>query len=316
MSYEGLLVALNEPIPDTEVLDDEDAEHEAHSPDAWTIVNRGVDNHSTGIQANDEQAAPRWNQTLESASTGITGRTEEEYKRLIRAYEKWLRDNNFIEAQDDVFAEDISPDTPNYIAMFIMDTCDEITLSGSPRPPQVYRGTHAHGMKIRSALTYGYGRLPSRGRLPWHQTDQDYNHQPHIWSIDGAVTLTGDKEENGAIWGGGRTRRLLECAYTLAFWCLLRFDEVMQIKTQHLVVVSETCIQLTLPFRKTHQCGGIKPFYLHRMPIEDAFMCPVRALARWIELTKAPPGYLFPPVRRGDKIGSSENHIVRTYAVS
>lgn len=57
-------------------------------------------------------------------------------------------------------------------------------------------------------------------------------------------------------WGGGRTRRALWALYLLAFWCLLRFDEVLKIQIQDIEVVSETCIKLTLPYRKTHQFGG------------------------------------------------------------
>jgi hypothetical protein len=55
---------------------------------------------------------------------------------------------------------------------------------------------------------------------------------------------------------GGRTRRLLTACYNIAFWCLLRGDEVLKIRLEHLEVVSENCIKLHLPFRKTHQFGG------------------------------------------------------------
>lgn len=57
-------------------------------------------------------------------------------------------------------------------------------------------------------------------------------------------------------WGGARTRRLLDAVYTLAFSCLLRFDEVLKIRFEHVTVVNNKLIKLTLPFRKTHQYGG------------------------------------------------------------
>jgi hypothetical protein len=57
-------------------------------------------------------------------------------------------------------------------------------------------------------------------------------------------------------WGGGRARRLLQALYTIAFWCLLRFDEALKIQFHDLEVISPTCIKLTLPFRKTDQFGG------------------------------------------------------------
>ncbi|KAG6819067.1 hypothetical protein H0H93_015786 [Arthromyces matolae] len=59
-------------------------------------------------------------------------------------------------------------------------------------------------------------------------------------------------------WGGARTRRLLQAVYTLAFVCLLRFDEVLKIEMKHLNVDTEkNMVTLMLPFRKTHQYGGI-----------------------------------------------------------
>jgi len=59
-------------------------------------------------------------------------------------------------------------------------------------------------------------------------------------------------------WGQGRLRLMLQCIYTIAFLCLLRFDEVLKIQAHHLEVVDEATgeIKLTLPFRKTHKYGG------------------------------------------------------------
>ena len=59
-------------------------------------------------------------------------------------------------------------------------------------------------------------------------------------------------------WGGGRLRLMLQCIYTIAFLCLLRFDEVLKIQAHHLEVIDEAKgeIKLTLPFRKTHKHGG------------------------------------------------------------
>lgn len=81
----------------------------------------------------------------------------------------------------------------------------------------------------------------------------EYNHQLDEWIIPPGET---NRKVSKDTWGGGRTRRLLESAYTLAFWCLLRFDELTQIEISHIEVVSPTCIKLILPFRKTHQCGS------------------------------------------------------------
>ena len=60
-------------------------------------------------------------------------------------------------------------------------------------------------------------------------------------------------------WGGGKLRMMLQCIYTIAFLCLLRFDEVLRIQLKDIEVVDKEKghIKLTLPFRKTHQYGGM-----------------------------------------------------------
>jgi hypothetical protein len=85
----------------------------------------------------------------------------------------------------------------------------------------------------------------------------DYNHQDSIWSIrDYTAGSYSQRQDNLHQWGGGRTRRLLQSAYTIAFLCLLRFDEVLKIQAQDITLHSLTHIELTLPFRKTDQFGG------------------------------------------------------------
>jgi hypothetical protein len=46
--------------------------------------------------------------------------------------------------------------------------------------------------------------------------------------------------------------------YAIGFLCLLRSDEILNIKVEHIQLLDEETgeIQLTLPFRKTHQVGG------------------------------------------------------------
>lgn len=82
----------------------------------------------------------------------------------------------------------------------------------------------------------------------------DFNHQDHIWKIKDYAP--GTRKANVHEWGGGRVRRLLFAAYTIAFLCLLRFDEVLKIQAHYIIIISETCIEISLPFRKTSQFGG------------------------------------------------------------
>ncbi|TRM57293.1 DNA breaking-rejoining enzyme [Schizophyllum amplum] len=88
--------------------------------------------------------------------------------------------------------------------------------------------------------------------------------------------------------------RLLQCAYTLSFICLLRIDEVLQIQMQDLTWNKDGSIDLRLPFRKTHQYGKILPFPLWEFEQDEAAICPVRALCEWLQASKIRTGYLFP----------------------
>lgn len=89
----------------------------------------------------------------------------------------------------------------------------------------------------------------------------EYNHQEQVWkiSIDNAATRKAHSADPD-YWGGGTTRRLLHLAYSLSFICLLRSDEVLKIKMEHIKLICESgkvYLVLNLPFRKTAQYGGM-----------------------------------------------------------
>lgn len=68
------------------------------------------------------------------------------------------------------------------------------------------------------------------------------------------------KKEDGAQWAGYNIRMMLLLLYTLAFLCLLRYDEALQIRWSDLILTHVEgklyCLEVRLPFRKTHQTGG------------------------------------------------------------
>jgi hypothetical protein len=90
----------------------------------------------------------------------------------------------------------------------------------------------------------------------------DFNNQTSVWAIKDYAAGSHKQIDSLDEWGGGRTRRLLQAAYTLAFLCLLRFDEVLKIQMHDIRFVSEEHVELTLPFRKTSQFGGRYTFSL------------------------------------------------------
>lgn len=127
-------------------------------------------------------------------------------------------------------------------------------------------------------------------------------------------------EEN---WGGFKLRLMLQCIYILAFLCLLRSDEVLKIKYEHIKIIDKVKgqIALNLEFRKTHQNGGtisssnysffiffginvrleIKPFHLYFNRTEP-HLDPVAALLNWLGVSKITSGYIFHRVLVDDQI--------------
>ncbi|KAI9456702.1 hypothetical protein BJY52DRAFT_1120940 [Lactarius psammicola] len=111
-------------------------------------------------------------------------------------------------------------------------------------------------------------------------------------------------------WGGARARRLLELAFTVAFTCLLRVDEVLKIQSQDFILLGDDRLQLTLPFRKTSQFGDIKPFVLHKLPDSMAHLCPVRAYAEWLVVSRISDGYVFRRLGSGDRVSENNQPMV------
>ncbi len=130
---------------------------------------------------------------------------------------------------------------------------------------------------------------------------------------------------------GPRARRMLQVAYIVAFLCLLRFDEVLAIKFDDLRLLDGgNAIRLTLSHRKTSQYGGesnqaldantsadigligVKPFKMHKMPHDQAHLCPVRAIAYWMDAYGVKSGYLFPSFASKDRPRPGEHAMVST----
>ncbi|KAJ3970452.1 DNA breaking-rejoining enzyme [Lentinula raphanica] len=93
-------------------------------------------------------------------------------------------------------------------------------------------------------------------------------------------------------------RTLLTLGYNIAFCGLLRIDELLKIQFQDLKMwedpqTGQSKVTLTLPFRKTSQFGDIKPFVWWQLPEDLQHLCVVRALARWLKLTRLRKGFLF-----------------------
>ncbi|KAJ7737404.1 hypothetical protein B0H14DRAFT_3117790 [Mycena olivaceomarginata] len=181
--------------------------------------------------------------------------------------------------------------------------CDERNFDGTMKPHDQKRDSYNHAQKMRASMTYAFGRLCGLGSLPWHESEVTGRMvgNPSVSETVATYMTSLRRRKLPTDWGGGRARRLLMLAYVLSFLCLLRFDEVLKIQMHDIEWISDTCIKLTLPFRKTNQFGGVKPFYLHLLLPHLAHLCPVRALAEWLKVSGITDGYLFRKMASGDR---------------
>lgn len=75
-------------------------------------------------------------------------------------------------------------------------------------------------------------------------------------------TEIGEDTEISTSWGGRRARLLVHAVITLAFVCLLRIDEVLNLRAENIEILSPTSISITLNSRKTQQLGGKYSWYV------------------------------------------------------
>ncbi|KAF8802224.1 hypothetical protein BYT27DRAFT_7244876 [Phlegmacium glaucopus] len=134
----------------------------------------------------------------------------------------------------------------------------------------------------------------------------DFNHQLARWDINKGMTST---RQDGPDIHRLSTRSELDTSNTHSY-----------IQMYHIEFKPGKKIILSLPFRKTHQFGGelpvspssfsylplkliedIKPFVLHMLLEEEAYLCPVCALADWISASSITSGYIFQRMAAGDR---------------
>ncbi|KAF8332916.1 hypothetical protein F5887DRAFT_1173636 [Amanita rubescens] len=214
-------------------------------------------------------------------------------------------------------------------------SCDTLKIDGFPKAPDDYRRSYAWAMKMRSSMTYGFGRLCERGRTHWSSDGITCAGNPSISNLVSRymIALRRRKRQNGedvpmssrAItsqdiremwefnekvygqetiavpnssekqWGRERTRRLVHAIITLSFVCLLRADEALNLRMEDIDIRGPKCLSITLQKRKTNQFGGTKPFVLWLFPENESHICPIRALAQWISCSGINSGYIFHP---------------------
>jgi hypothetical protein len=119
-------------------------------------------------------------------------------------------------------------------------------------------------------------------------------------------------------WSGPNQRTMMQAIYLIAFTCLLRFDEGLKIQHHHIEMVDEFNghIRLTLPFRKTHQYGEIKPFSLWCQERGQEHLDPVKALFSWIRCSGISSGFIFRKITAKDQVSEADKPLVSSSKVS
>ena len=146
------------------------------------------------------------------------------------------------------------------------------------------------------------GEVVTSARAIDEQTMRElYEYNINFVDEDFGPTSKKRKAEAPQNWAGSTVRLMLQLMFNTAMLVLLRFEEVLRItwndvEFQYYHPRRLRRVRLMLPFRKTHQYGGIVPFYLYENPSRP-WMCPVRLWAAWWtrcrELNVNMNGYMF-----------------------
>ncbi|KDR76101.1 hypothetical protein GALMADRAFT_247303 [Galerina marginata CBS 339.88] len=323
------------------VNNDVEDEAEAHSPDNWQHLQP-----ISEFEAQDMRISERLEDIVRENSREVALGTDRDYRRLMVALDKFLTKNNYIRAEESVFTMKSTAHTPLLIIGWIMEECDEVGPDGRQKGENEHRCTFANAMKMRSAATYGFGRILARGNTPWQSTDGvEFRGNPSISTevsrymlalkkrkhargelpmSSRAITAevirdiykfnnlpenltprpikhTSRETKSMADWGGPRARLLVHVVITMAFICLLRSDEVLNLRREDVEFLPDGSMSITLSSRKNSPFGS-KPFRLWMLHKEDTHLCAVRALARWIKASGIESGYLFRNVDTMDRV--------------
>src|SRR5262245_11681985 len=84
----------------------------------------------------------------------------------------------------------------------------------------------------------------------------DFNNQPRYRSVEAYKAFCHQDGVTGT-WGGPRARLLVHAVVTIAFSCLLRIDETLNLRAKDVTILRTECISINLPQRKTNPYGGM-----------------------------------------------------------
>ncbi|KAG1724756.1 uncharacterized protein EDB91DRAFT_1170028 [Suillus paluster] len=251
-----------------------------------TIIEPGAGLKTANTGSIDTPDFVKLQMTLMEASKGVTDGTDAEYKRLMNSCVSFAIRIRLLGPDEEFFSKRPRADAPLVIVAWIMNACNSINLDGTTKLCSQERGTYGHAQKMRASMTYGFGKLKGLGNMPWHESDVGAtmvgNPSISVEVSSFMCSLRRRKVQAGEVANSARaiTSEILLKLYhhnrlpenwtvqpyqpgerkpaggSLAFLCMLRFDEVLKIQVHDLRVANNQVV-LYLPFRKTHQNGGL-----------------------------------------------------------
>ncbi|KAK7043113.1 hypothetical protein VNI00_008467 [Paramarasmius palmivorus] len=190
---------------------------------------------------------------------------------------------------------------------------DEETGKTSGNPIASYQVSKYMANLKRQKVQLGEKPMSSRA-VTAKMIKEMYNASREDGNFDINIIKAKTKKEKASStkWCGGRMRRLLHFVYVISFLCLLRIDETLQIRAEDITLHEKydehgDMLEIWLLFRKTHQNGVTKPFYLREFPPELAYLCPIRAYCGWKKACKIKKGYLCRKIGSDDRIERDDN---------
>jgi hypothetical protein len=169
-----------------------------------------------------EEVLAEIKQHLQEVSKGVKDATDMEYKRYVRPIscrkgdwliiywarlmvkcQAFLEEQGLIAKGEVFFSTTPSQEAPYCITAWIMHSCDETNIDGTPKPSGQFRDSYSHAMKMRAAATYAFGHIHSLGSLPWHKSELTGNMSgnPSVSTIVSSymVSLRRRKVQNGEV---------------------------------------------------------------------------------------------------------------------
>ncbi|OQN95067.1 hypothetical protein B0A48_18799, partial [Cryoendolithus antarcticus] len=228
------------------------------------------------------------------------------YQRLWRQFEAFVLDT--IDDGAAFWKRGVlepTKETPNLILLWIRNSCDFVASEGT----QVRTDNRRRKRKVAGFVENDEeGGRPEDGLGGDEEDVQKGNSYTHAcrriyvrnetFASMHKLRRLGNDENGQRLWAGREERVAMQAAYAIAFLCLLRHSEVLQIEWDHVVAEpNEGRVTITLPFRKTHQEGKT----LRALPYkEEPWLDVPHLLLRWARLQRGTECFIF---TRFDSVG-------------